>query len=145
MIQDFQDFRLGSLQGWSIKHITMQPAQCLTTLTVKYFFIIPNLYLPSLILKPLLLVLSLPFLSCRYPLDTDRPLSGHFTILSVLRSPSSQPVLIGEVFHSMDHFCGPSLHMLQQVHVSPVLYSPSGCSTPGEASLAQSRGAGSPP
>jgi len=41
----------------------------------------------------------------------------------------SQPVLLGEVFHPWDHFCGP----------------PSGCSTPGEASPAQSRGAGSPP
>ncbi|KAK4826501.1 hypothetical protein QYF61_009574 [Mycteria americana] len=33
----------------------------------------------------------------------------------------SQPVLIGEVFHPSDHFCGPPLDPLQQVHVFPVL------------------------
>ena len=33
----------------------------------------------------------------------------------------SQPVLVGEVFHPLDHFCGLSLVMLQQVHVFPVL------------------------
>ncbi|KAK4812348.1 hypothetical protein QYF61_017125 [Mycteria americana] len=36
----------------------------------------------------------------------------------------SQPVLVGEVFHPSDHFCGPSLDPLQQVHVFPVLRAP---------------------
>jgi len=36
----------------------------------------------------------------------------------------SQPVLVGEVFHPLDHFCGPPLKALQQVHVSPVLRTP---------------------
>jgi len=30
----------------------------------------------------------------------------------------SQPVLIGEVFHPWDHYCGPSLDAFQQVYVS---------------------------
>ena len=32
----------------------------------------------------------------------------------------SQPVLIGEVYYLLDHFCGPPLDVLQEVHVSPV-------------------------
>ena len=36
----------------------------------------------------------------------------------------SQPFLIGEVFHPSDHFCGPPLDPLQQVHVFPVLRTP---------------------
>ncbi|KAK4827094.1 hypothetical protein QYF61_014196 [Mycteria americana] len=36
----------------------------------------------------------------------------------------SQPVLIGEVFHSSDHFCGPPPDPLQQLHVFPVLRAP---------------------
>ena len=48
---------LESLQGWDINHITGNLFQCLTTLTVKDFFLISNLNLPSLSLKPLPLVL----------------------------------------------------------------------------------------
>jgi len=36
----------------------------------------------------------------------------------------SQPVLVGEVFHPLDHFCGPPLGMLQQVCVPPALRTP---------------------
>ena len=36
----------------------------------------------------------------------------------------SQPILVGEVFHPWDHFCGPPLDVLQQVHISPVLRTP---------------------
>ena len=36
----------------------------------------------------------------------------------------SQPFFIGEVFHPSDHFCGPPLNPLQQVHVFPVLRTP---------------------
>jgi len=36
----------------------------------------------------------------------------------------SQPVLIREVFHPLDHFCGPLLDVLKQVCVSPVLRTP---------------------
>ena len=36
----------------------------------------------------------------------------------------SQPILIGEVFHPLDHFSDPPLHALQQVYVSPVIRTP---------------------
>ncbi|KAK4825592.1 hypothetical protein QYF61_000681 [Mycteria americana] len=36
----------------------------------------------------------------------------------------SQPFLIGEVFHPSDHFHGPPLDLLQQLHVFPVLRTP---------------------
>jgi len=36
----------------------------------------------------------------------------------------SQPLLTGEVFQPSDHFCGPPLDLLQQVHVFPVLKAP---------------------
>ena len=49
------------------------------------------------------------------------PLSLFF---SSLNSSSSQPLLVGEVFHPLDHFCGPPLDTLQQVRVSPVLRTP---------------------
>ena len=39
----------------------------------------------------------------------------------MLNSPSSQPVLVGEVFHPLDHFSGRPLDLLQQVYVPPVL------------------------
>jgi len=36
------------------------------------------------------------------------------------QSQLAQPVIIGRVFHSLDHFCGPTLDTFQQLHVSPV-------------------------
>lgn len=42
----------------------------------------------------------------------------------MLNKPSSHPVLMGEVFHFWDHFCGPPLDALQQVPVCPVPRSP---------------------
>ncbi|KAK4810846.1 hypothetical protein QYF61_008818 [Mycteria americana] len=45
--------------------------------------------------------------------------------LSPAKQPQlSQPVLIGEVFHPSDRFCGPPLDPCQQVHVFPVLRTP---------------------
>ncbi|KAK4827791.1 hypothetical protein QYF61_021744 [Mycteria americana] len=41
-----------------------------------------------------------------------------------LNKPNSQPVLVGEVFHPSDHFCGPPLDPLQQVHVCLVPRTP---------------------
>ena len=46
-------------QGWGISHSLGNLCQGFTTLTAKYFFLISSLNLPSLVLKPLLLVLSL--------------------------------------------------------------------------------------
>ena len=50
---------LECLQGWGIHHLSGQSErQCLTTLTLKIFFLISNLNLPSFSLKPFHLVLS---------------------------------------------------------------------------------------
>ena len=50
--------------------------------------------------------------------------SPHSLLFSRLNSPTSQPVLMREVFHPLDHLCGPTLDALQQVCVSPVLRTP---------------------
>ena len=62
--------------------------QCLTALTLKDLFLISNLNLLSLSLKPFPLVLSpqtlvCPLLSYSSPLDTERPLSGHLGVFCV--------------------------------------------------------------
>ncbi|KAK4816043.1 hypothetical protein QYF61_011051 [Mycteria americana] len=44
--------------------------------------------------------------------------------LSAEQPQLSQPFLIGEVLQPPDHFCGPPLDLLQQVHVFPVLRAP---------------------
>jgi len=67
---------------------------------------------------------TIPFLLTA-PSDTE----GHSQVspepsLLQLHSPSSQPVLVGEVFHPRDHFCGPPLVTLQQFYVPPVLRIP---------------------
>jgi len=43
---------LECLQGWGIQNLLGQPVQCVTTLWVKNFFLISNLNLPCLSLKP---------------------------------------------------------------------------------------------
>ena len=87
---------------------------CLTTLTVKDFFLVSNLNLPSLSLKPLPLFLSqqpllkslsssflkLPF----YILKGLYQVTSELSLLQAQQPRLSQPVLIGEVFHSFDHF-----------------------------------------
>ena len=53
------------------------------------------------------------------------PLIGEETKYYKRNCPSSlSTVLIGEVFHPLDHFCGPSLGTLQKFFVSPVLKTP---------------------
>ena len=49
---------LECLQGWGIHSLLGQPIQCITTLWVKNFFLISNLNLPCLSLKPFPLALS---------------------------------------------------------------------------------------
>ncbi|KAK4831083.1 hypothetical protein QYF61_015281 [Mycteria americana] len=46
------------------------------------------------------------------------------SLLQAEQPQLSQPFLIGDVFHPSDHFCGPPLDPLQQVHVFPVLRAP---------------------
>jgi len=57
-------------------------------------------------------------------------LKGHYQVslkpsLSQAEQPQlSQPVFIGEIFHSLDPFCCPPMDVFQQVYVSPVLRTP---------------------
>jgi len=57
-------------------------------------------------------------------------LRGHHKVSlepSLLRAEQpqlSELFLIGEVFQPSDHFCGPPLDLLQQIHVFPVLRAP---------------------
>ena len=46
------------------------------------------------------------------------------SLLQAEQSQLRQPILIGEVFHPLDHFCGLSLDVLHQLCVSPVLRTP---------------------
>ena len=43
------------------------------------------------------------------------------SLLQTEQAQLSQPLPLGEVFHSLDHFCGPSLDTLQQIRISPAL------------------------
>ena len=94
---------------------------------------ISNLNLSSCSLKPFPLALlqqtlleSVPFLL----LVSHQILKGHPQVTSepsplpAEQAQLSQPVLIAEVFHPFEHFCGPPLNALQQVCVSPVLRTP---------------------
>ncbi|KAK4818676.1 hypothetical protein QYF61_017421 [Mycteria americana] len=97
--------------------------QCLTTLIVNNFFLKSSLNLPSLSLKPLLLVLSQQALL--------KSLSQSFLQApfkyweAAAEQPQlSQPVFIGEVLQPSDHFHGPPLDLLQQLHVLLVLRAP---------------------
>ncbi|KAK4808555.1 hypothetical protein QYF61_009858 [Mycteria americana] len=96
--------------------------QCLTTLIVKNFFLKSSLNLPFLSLKPLLLVLSQQALLKL--LEGFYKVSRQPSLLQAEQPQLSQPVLVGEVLQPSDHFCGPPLDPLQQLHVLLVLRAP---------------------
>ncbi|KAK4810857.1 hypothetical protein QYF61_008829 [Mycteria americana] len=96
--------------------------QCLTTLTVKDFFLKASLNLPSLSLKPLFLVLSQQALL--KILEGCYKVSPQPSLLQAEQPQLSQPVLVGEVLQPSDHFHGPPLDSLQQLHVLLVLRAP---------------------
>ncbi|KAK4815374.1 hypothetical protein QYF61_001362 [Mycteria americana] len=57
--------------------------------------------------------------------EEQAPLFAPLLLDTMAEQPQlSEPVLIGGVFHPSDHFCGPPLDPLQQVHVLPVLRAP---------------------
>jgi len=72
-------------------------------------------------------------------LQENIPFPNFPSLLQAEQALISQPFLTGEVFHPVDHFCGPPLDLLQEVHVFPVLR------VPGWVSPEWSRGAESPP
>jgi len=115
---------LECLQGQAIHLLLGNTFQYVSRLTIENFLLIPNLNLSLFSLKPVLLVVPFcPLPSCSDPPYTERPLSGlpRPSLLQPDQPQLSQPIFIRKVFHSEDHFCGPSLDTLQQVHVSPVL------------------------
>ena len=90
-----------------------------------------NLNLQCFNVKPLPLVLSLHALAKKTlssflisPLQVLKgrnKVSPQPSLLQAEQPQISQPFLIGEVFHPSDHFCGPPLDPLQQLHVLIVL------------------------
>ncbi|KAK4806259.1 LOW QUALITY PROTEIN: hypothetical protein QYF61_013403 [Mycteria americana] len=57
-------------------------------------------------------------------LKSHNKFSAEPSLLQAEQPQLSQPFLIGEVFQPSDHFCGPPLDQLQQLHVFPVLRAP---------------------
>ncbi|KAK4824907.1 LOW QUALITY PROTEIN: hypothetical protein QYF61_021422 [Mycteria americana] len=110
---------LECFQGWG------NLFQCLTTCIVKHFFLKSSLNLPSLSLKPLLLVLSQQALLKVCPLlESCYKVSPEPCLLQAEQPQLSQPVLVGEVLQPSDHFRRPPLDPLQQLHVLLVLRAP---------------------
>jgi len=129
--------------------------QCLTILTVKNFFLIPNLNLPSFSLKPRPLALSLPALVKR---SLPSFLAGPFRYWkAVIRS--SQSLLFSRLnrpnslsLSSQQSCSSPQIIFAASsgpAPTAPCLSHTEGsrarCRTPGKVSLEQSRGTESPP
>jgi len=123
---------LGCIQGQGTHLHSGQPVPVPYRPYCKIFLLTRNLNLPSFNLKPFLLVLSeKTLLKSLSPSFLQPPFrywkaalrSPQSLLFSMLHSPRSQPVLVGE-FHPWDHFCGHPLYALQQLHVSPVLSTP---------------------
>ena len=121
---------LECLQGWGIHSLLGQPVQCVTTLWVKNFFLISNLNLPCLCLKPFPLVLSLSaigpllFIRSLQVLEGHNEISPKPSLLQAKQSRFPQPFLVGEVLQPSDHLSGPPLDLLQELHILPVLGAP---------------------
>ncbi|KAK4825361.1 hypothetical protein QYF61_026880 [Mycteria americana] len=96
--------------------------QCFITLTVRNFFLTSSLNLPSFSLKPLPLVLS-EWVLLKI-LEGFNKVSPQPSLLQAEQPQLSQPVLVGEVLQPSDHFHGPPLDPLQQLHVLLVLRAP---------------------
>ena len=119
-------------QGWSIYHLSCHSVPVFHHSIAKKYFLTSSLNLPSFSLKPLPLVKSLQALlkslspSFLYPLSgTGRLLEGlPWAFSSPGWTAPTQPFLKGELFHPSEHFCGPPLDPLQQVHSFPVLRAP---------------------
>ena len=105
--------------------------QCVTTLCVKSCLLITNLNLPCLTSKPFPLVLSLStLLNSRCPLLLMRSLrvlegchelSPELSLLPHKQSQFPQHFFLREVLQPSDHLRGPSLDLLQKLHIIPVL------------------------
>ncbi|KAK4811013.1 LOW QUALITY PROTEIN: hypothetical protein QYF61_015717 [Mycteria americana] len=92
--------------------------QCFTTLIFKTITPCPIATGPAK--KSLSIFLRSPL----YMLKGCNKVSLEPSLLQAEQPQLSQPFHIGEVFQPSDHFCGPPLDPLQQVHVFPVLRAP---------------------
>ena len=99
---------LECFQGWGLHYLSGQPVQCFTTLMVKKFFLISNLNLCSLSLKPLFLVLSTTTVPAEnifpiFPIGLFQVLKGCYkaslepSLLQAEQPQLSQPFLTGEM------------------------------------------------
>ena len=94
--------------------------QCLTTLTVKNFFLISSLNLPSSSLKPLSLVLLLHVLTKSLSLQVQEgryKISLEPSLLQAEKPRLCQPALTGGAFQPSDHLHGTPSEPLEQLHV----------------------------
>ncbi|KAK4821778.1 LOW QUALITY PROTEIN: hypothetical protein QYF61_000839 [Mycteria americana] len=102
--------------------------QCLTTLSVKKFFLISNLNLPWCNLRPFPLVLSLVTWDKRPTPTSLQPESNKVSpqppFLQAKRPQFSQPLLIRLLLQTLHQLRCPSLHTLQHLNVSLVVRDP---------------------
>jgi len=114
-----------SFQGWGLHYLSGQSVPVYHHPHGKKFLLISSLNLPSLSLKPLLLVLSQQVLLKKifpvFPIGFRQVLKGCYkvsprpSLLQAEQSQLSQTFLIGKVFQPSDHLCGPPLDPLQQL------------------------------
>ena len=105
--------------------------QCITTLWVKNLFLLSNLNLPCLSLKPFPLVLSLaPPMGCS-PSCLYAPLKywkttmrSPWSLLQAKQAQFPQPFLTGELLQPSGHLSDPPLDPLQQLSVFLILGAP---------------------
>ena len=77
-------------------------------------------------------------------MESCNKVSSQPSLLQAEQPQLSSRFLIGEVLQPSDHFRGPSVDLLQQLHVFPVLRASELDRTPSGVSPEQSRGAESP-
>ena len=107
---------------------------CFTTHTVKNFFLITSLNLPSFQFKPVTLCpVATSAVNKFVPIFLRNPfqeLEGCYkvspqpSLLQTEQPQLPQPFLIGEVFQHSDQFCGPPLDPLQHFNVLLMLGAP---------------------
>jgi len=144
---------LGCSQGRGLLYLSGQPVPVFHHPHRKNFLPISSLNLPSLSLKPLLRVLLLhalvkspspTFLYALQVLEGCYKVSLQPSLLQAGQCQLSQPFLLEEVLHPSDHFCGPPVDLLQQVHVLLMLGAPE-LNARLQVGSHQSGGAESPP
>jgi len=125
---------LECFQGWGIYHLSGQPVAVFHRSHCQKFF--PNIQSKSTLPQfKTITPCSVTTCPCKKSLSSFlvgpfKYLAGCYqvsplpSLLQAEQPQLSQPFLTGKVFHPSDHFCGPPLDPLQQVHVLLVLGAP---------------------